>query len=300
MSVTSILNYNNKQHKAFRALLEESFPTPKFEPCVSIKTKPLTKNYGLIGTAFDYLLRFSLERKYSSLVYGRSWVSEHALKHFEEGGFTFFGNPDDIDFDNIDSIIKNKNEENKKVKNKFENCKRIYKEFITNKININNDILEACLFLSRLDLIARNPFKNKINLAPEDDKDLSDLRQLILNCNLDHFYPREKIILNPTFGKASEMVDGADADLIVDRTLIDIKTTLEIKLTRQFYNQLICYYLLFLIGGIDNHQDSRIDNIGIYYSRYDFFWTISIEKVGKEEVFKRAITGLKSSIKKNK
>jgi hypothetical protein len=298
MSITSILNYNNKQYKGFRTLLDELFPTPKFEPRVLLKAEPLTKNYGLIGTAFDYLLRFALERKYSSLVHGRPWVSETALNHFEEGGFTFFGNPDDIDFDNIDAIMKDKNEENKKVKDKFEKCKSIYKEFITNKININNDILEACLFLSRLDLIVRDPFKNKINLAPEDAGDLSDLRLLLQNCNLDKFRPREKIILNPTFGKASELVGRADADLVVDSTLIDIKTTLEIKLTRHFYNQLICYYILYLIGGLDNFQDSKIDSIGIYFSRYDFLWTLSIEKVGKEEDFKRAITGLKSSIKK--
>lgn len=296
MSLTSIINYNNKQYKDFRTLLEELFPTPKFESSVSIKAEPLTKNYGLSGTAFDYLLRFSLERKFKSFVHSRPWVSETALKHFEEGRFTFFGNPDDIDFDNIDAVIGGKNDENKKIKSKFEKCKSIYNEFITNKININNDILEACLFLSRLDLIARNPFKNKINLDPEDARDLSDLRQLLQNCNLDHFCPREKIILNPTFGKASELVDGADADLIVDSTLIDIKTTLEIKLTRQFYNQLIGYYILYLIGGIDDHLDSKIENIGIYFARYGFLWTLSIEKVGKDQDFKRAIIGLKNSI----
>lgn len=63
MSVTSILNYSNKQFKDFRTLLEELFPIPKFESGANIKVEPVTKNYGLIGTAFDYLLRFSLEKK---------------------------------------------------------------------------------------------------------------------------------------------------------------------------------------------------------------------------------------------
>jgi hypothetical protein len=297
MSLTSILSYNNKQFIDFRALLEELFPTPKFVGEGSIKVEPQTKNYGLIGIAFDYLLRFSLEKKYKSLVHARPWVAENALQFFIEGGFTHFGNPDDIDFDNIDTLMEGKNKVNKRINSKFENCKTIYKEFINNQIDINDDLLEVSLFLSRLDLIARDPFKNELRFDPENAQDLSDLRQLLQNCNLDLFCPKEKIILNPTFGKGSQLVGGADADLIVDSTLIDIKTTKEQKITRPIFNQLIGYYLLYLIGGIDNHIDSKIEKIGLHFSRYNYLWTLPIKKIGSEDDFNKAVIKLKSKFK---
>ena len=80
MSLTTILNYNNEQYKEFRALLEELFPTPRFVGETSIKVEPITKNYTLIGTAFDYLIQFALEKKFKGLVCGNKWIAESALR----------------------------------------------------------------------------------------------------------------------------------------------------------------------------------------------------------------------------
>lgn len=297
MSLTSILSYNNKQFTDFRTLLEELFPTPKFVGEGSIKVEPQTKNYGLIGIAFDYLLRFPLGEKYKGLVHSSTWVSEEALTYFKEGSFVTFGNPDDIDFDNIDILMEKKNEENKRVKSKFDNSKKICEEYINSQVGISDALLEASLFLSRLDLIARAPFKNELSSDPENTEDLNDLRLLLQNCNLDLFCPKEKIILNSTFGKGSKLVGGADADLIIDNTLIDIKTTKEQKITRLIFNQLIGYYLIYLIGGIDNHEDTKIENLGIYFSRYNYLWTLPIKKIGSEDDFNKAVIKLKSKFK---
>jgi hypothetical protein len=110
---------------------------------------------------------------------------------------------------------------------------------------------------------------------------------------LDLFKPREKIILNPTFGKGSKLVGGADADLIIDNTLVDIKTTKEQKITRPIFNQLIGYYLIYLIGGIDNHENVRIDNLGLYFSRYNTLWTIPVKEIGSDDKFNMAVNKLK-------
>jgi hypothetical protein len=294
MSLTSILSYNNKQFQEFRTLLDDLFPTPKYIDVGSIKVEPLTKNYALIGIAFDYLLRFSLMKKYKGLVHSSKWVSEDALRYYQGGGFITSDNPDDIDFDNIDLLMEKKEEENKKVKDKFEKCKTICEEFIQSQVSISDELLEASLFLGRLDLIARAPFKNELNFEVEKKEDLNDLRLLLQNCNLELFSPKDKIILNPTFGKGSKLVGGADADLIIDNTLIDIKTTKEQKLTRPFFNQLIGYYLIYLIGGVDNHENTKIENVGIYFSRFNSLWTIPIKKIGSNEDFNKAVTKLKS------
>ena len=47
--------------KEVRARLREAFPKPKFSRKAEIIAEPQTKNYGMIGTAFDYLLRFFIE-----------------------------------------------------------------------------------------------------------------------------------------------------------------------------------------------------------------------------------------------
>ncbi|RLJ00615.1 MAG: hypothetical protein DRP08_06425 [Candidatus Aenigmatarchaeota archaeon] len=53
----------------------------------------------------------------------------------------------------------------------------------------------------------------------------------------EYFKPKKICILNPTFGRASELVHGADCDLVIDDTIIDIKTTQETKFRRDYFSQ---------------------------------------------------------------
>ena len=68
------------------------------------------------------------------------------------------------------------------------------------------------------------------------------------------------VILNPTF-TGSDDVGGADADLIVDDCLIDIKTTKSKSLDRDTAYQLVGYMLL------DYENKYRISSLGFYLSR---------------------------------
>lgn len=67
-------------------------------------------------------------------------------------------------------------------------------------------------------------------------------------------------VLNPSF-VGSRDVDGADADLIVDRCLIDIKATKNPRLEKLWLYQLLGYTLL------DYQNRYDIDRVGIYYAR---------------------------------
>lgn len=51
-----------KASKDYRDLIRDSFVKPKFNAGPLI-AEPQTSNYGLVGTAFDYLLRFKIERE---------------------------------------------------------------------------------------------------------------------------------------------------------------------------------------------------------------------------------------------
>ncbi len=117
-----------------------------------------------------------------------------------------------------------------------------------------------------------------------DSEDVADLRNLISIVNLDTFKAKELCVLNPTFGEASKLVGGADADLVIDNMLIDIKTTKSPKLTRDHFNQLLGYYVLLKIGGVDNVPNTpTIESIGIYYSRHAELVPIPIRNVVDEK-----------------
>ncbi|MDE2838654.1 MAG: hypothetical protein OXL97_14295 [Chloroflexota bacterium] len=66
--------------------------------------------------------------------------------------------------------------------------------------------------------------------------------------------------LNPIF-VGSDDVDGADADLIVDSTSVDIKTTIKASVAKDYIYQLIGYVLL------DYTNEYQIDRIGLYMTR---------------------------------
>ncbi len=72
--------------------------------------------------------------------------------------------------------------------------------------------------------------------------------------------PYQTAILNPTFA-GSGYVGGADADLILDSQMIDIKASIHPKIQGPWLYQTLGYALL------DYTSEYRIDSIGIYMAR---------------------------------
>ncbi len=79
---------------------------------------------------------------------------------------------------------------------------------------------------------------------------------------------------------ASKLVGEADGDLLIDDLLIDVKTTKELSLEREAFNQLIGYYSLYKIDGIDGAPPQHeVKRLGIYFSRYAYLHVIRVEDV---------------------
>jgi hypothetical protein len=127
------------------------------------------------------------------------------------------------------------------------------------------------------------------NLSHDDGLDIKDLRKLMIIANESEYFKVDtSCYLNPNFGKGSVFVGGADADLIIDDTLIDLKVSKRLILDRNHLNQLIGYYILSIIGGINDAPDSRpIKNIGVYFARHGVLWKSPILSFSNEtEVLK--------------
>ena len=89
--------------------------------------------------------------------------------------------------------------------------------------------------------------------------DMQSLSQLFYE-RFEKRIPESNFHLNPTFD-GSGYIGGADADLIVDTCLIDIKTTIGPRVQNRDLYQLLGYVLL------DFSHEYELDQVSLYFSR---------------------------------
>ncbi len=253
MSLTTFL-----ANKDVRKKFSEEFSMPKISLERDILAPPMTNHYITVGIAFDYLMRFYLQRLNPKTI-TRPWVAEHALEEVEHNK----------------SLLR-------KVTKIIMQAKKDHSHYLKSG-RMGRYILKTAMLLAPLDLIFRAGVIDK-SIGRVDNKDIKDLKKLISIVDPTLFIAKKLCILNPTFGEGSELVGGADVDLVTDNTLIEIKTTKYWRLQRYHFNQIIGYYILSKIGGIDGAPAKyNIDRLGIYYSRYGELYTFPVKAVINEQ-----------------
>jgi hypothetical protein len=247
MSLTSFIK-NPDVRKKFKDEFPRQPVPRKKEPIAP----PLTKHYALVGTAFDYLLRFYLKRLNPKAKTSR-WVAEM-----------------------VPDLLVDDERLQKKAQRVVADAKKAYAHYLKSG-KIDKRLLKSVLSLAQLDPIYRSG-TNEFGIGKSDELDLQDLKALISLVDPRLFKAKKVIVLNPTFGSASDLVGGADADMLIDNTLIDVKTTKELKVRRDSYNQLIGYYILATIGGISGvRRNHSIERLGFYYSRFGELYTFNVK-----------------------
>jgi len=250
MSLTSFL-----AEKDVKARFREEFEKPKFLAKKEMVASPLTKNYPRVGTAFDYLFRFILMHLNDASATSEKWVAEDALNYLAS---------DEVLFKNGNRIVSN--------------AKRNLSDFLKSG-KVTDELIESSLLLASLDPIIRSGFGHD-DVGIIDSKDIRDLRNLVDVIDKDRFKARYTCLLNPRFGKASNLVGGADADVILDDTLIDIKTTIDFRFDRSFFDQLMGYYTLNCINNENRFgEDSDIKSIAVYFSRHGYLHSIPLDEI---------------------
>ncbi len=91
---------------------------------------------------------------------------------------------------------------------------------------------------------------------------------------------REHLVLSapvfgPTFGLSSQWFSGADADLIDNGYLIDLKAVKTVRAT-EFIRQALAYALL------DVDDDWKLDSVGIYLARHGILWKVPLSAAEEE------------------
>ena len=180
----------------------------------------------------------------------------------------------------------------KKIVKIIQYGKKVYSEFIETG-EMSSDLFRAVLLLAQVDVIYRAVHIDE-NLGNVDEKDMKDLHNLISIVNPEYFKAKEICMLNPTFGIASQLVGGADCDLIIDDAIIDIKTTKKLELRRDYFDQLIGYYILYKIGDVEGLPPNwEIKRLGMYFSRYGYILFIDVKDVIRENTFSNFVEWFK-------
>ena len=148
---------------------------------------------------------------------------------------------------------------------------------------LSRELIRQTLRMSYIDPVLRSGCGIKDIGKDADQLDIEDIEQQFSLIDDKLFKSKNRCLLNPTFGKGSQLVGGADADLIIDDKLIDIKTTKKLELPLSDFCQVVGYLLLHRIGGTSSGSgEFKIEQLGIYYARYGYLFLFNVKDLISE------------------
>jgi len=251
LSLVSFLKDNGDVRERFR----QEFKRPDFLAKKELVASSLTTRYTTVGTAFDYLLRFFIQHLNPRTIDDGSWVAELSVE-----------------------ILADEAKLYTKGKKIISRARKDLAVYLKNG-QMSDALIESALLLATLDPIARAGVGHEM-IGDRHKDDVQDLKNLISAVNEKLFTAKNLCMINPTFGSASELVGGADADLVLDDTIIDIKTTKKLYLDRTAFDQVLGYYVLHHISGVGElNPKPTITKVAIYFSRYSYLYIIHLSEI---------------------
>lgn len=220
--------------------------------------------YGTIGTAIDYRLRFYFRAKSRQYVasQGALLLNSRAPASYDIEKEVLIEPPQvrltQVFFKSLNETVRKLRPERRKLRSPQEKllCRYCYVLALFEEVFRAGPQVNSPLYSLASDTTLREL------LAFPESAWVDDLCQLSWA-----FYRRfhrllsRPAVLNPTFDGSAD-IGGGDADLIVDRCLLDIKTTVGLpSLSRNWLYQLVGYVLL------DYRDKYAIDSVGIYLTR---------------------------------
>ena len=266
MSLTSFLQCQDVKER-FRS----EFAMPKTALRQPLLAPPLSNRYALVGTAFDYLMRFYLKRLNPN-AQASPWVAQQVFSPLLLPFSPLF-EPVATKRDTV--VSYRENELGEKAHQILEQAEANYSHYLASG-ELTDSLIESALRLAQLDPIIRAGVVGQ-DLGTVHQEDVEDLRKLISLVDPPAFTASQRCLLNPTFGKASSLVHGADADLVIDDAIIEIKTTKDLQLKRKYFDELMGYFVLDRIEAMSS-PDPRpgISKVGIYFSRYAYLYIMDL------------------------
>jgi hypothetical protein len=242
-----------------------------------LKAEPRSKRYMLIGTAFDYLLRFEAQRRAPHAVTER-WVAEYApniiWRKTDKGGV------------GIDLLVgaapgqwRPPEEVARQVRRILDEAKVALASYLLARPPTQSQETELAghaIRLGKLDSVCRAHMLDP-RFEDADTQDIQDLVTMLAVVPWNELLDDQLLLLNPTFRLSSNLVGGADADLISGRMLVDLKTTKRHKITAASLDQLLGYFLLARHQRRMDGTFPVIDQLALYFGRHGRLQTMDAE-----------------------
>jgi hypothetical protein len=239
----------------------------------SLLVPPRCTNPRLVGTAFDYLVRFEVQRL-APYATDFGWVAEQVpdmLWRSLPDGRGYIG----LDvFHESDCYMppEEASERARAIIDKARDCLAGYVRERTPTTDIQREMAAWAVRLAKLDVVVRAR-KLDPDFETAATEDVEDHVALLGVVPFERLLHPTVILLNPVFGEASTLVGGADADLISGELLLDIKTTKALEMRTEYVNQLLGYFLLARKARAADPTFPEVKSVGLYFSRYGHLWT---------------------------
>lgn len=259
MSLTSFLKSPGieAEFQRFFPFKEQSFDWPMLAP-------PLSPRPQRIGTAFDYLLRFHLQKLLSDPERLKKpvWIASAGV------------------------ASRRGQSDEKSALEAFKNAAERFAAF-QNGATCDEPLIESCLHLAQFDEMFREgsfPFDSAVPKV--DIEDMSAILQVVPWHRFETRGSQLPPIFNPTFGLGSAVVGGADADFWLDETLFELKTVRAARLTARMHFQLLGYCVLHELSPNQGAGARReIRQVAIYFSRFGKIMRFNVNELIQSQKF---------------
>lgn len=277
MSITSLIKKDEEVKSQFAQFIH----VPKIELHYPLKAESLTEKPNLIGQAFDYLMRFYLESRHpQNIIYKFPWIAFKSYQMMVNNYLHVFQQDfrDEVELTKKRHLLNYLNLE-------LIHAQHAYNQFLKTDL-VTDELLDCCLFLARLDELYRIRKINKDLKARITPMEIEDLRNLYHVLESLPLRATEHLILNPSFGEASILAKGADADFIFDHTIVDIKVHSKMDSSKELIYQLVAYAMCIEIGGIaKTYTRVKINNLATYYARHGVLLSYPLDEIIAPEDF---------------
>jgi hypothetical protein len=288
MSLTSILKSSHPKCKEVKEIIKSISPRksdfktysgiPSFINYQSISEIQLLNSYdsSVVGTVFDFLAKIVC-----------AYYTDTALsaKEFEKPKINMF-------------LAETKN---KSLLTLYKDIQNQIDSLLANKektLEINDIFISGIIFMAKLENLWRSgflPVAQKTDLVKSMNKMVYDDINFLIN-GFNHAFIKTDLIktdslitYNPRFSANINIaLGGIDADICIDNTLYDFKSTKNHGFMIKDSLQITSYYIFYLMDKIMrstvNMQRHQIDRIALYKARFGQVEYFDVKNIPKDDI----------------
>jgi len=257
VSLTSLI----KANRDFRMAVKTHTERPRLEKNGLTLSEPGSKRHGLLGTAFDYLVGYTLEHLNPEATQPRgTLIAERALAILSAQARST------TDREHVQS-----------ARRALAHCVNQANTYIeTGKLT--PEFVASIIQIAQLDQIYRAGIIPRLPLGRASKANVDDIMRLYDRMPIEALTAKREVFVAPDFGMMSNLVGGADADFVIDGRLLDTKTSVDPAISLEMWCQVVGYYLLNRMESANGGRRIEVHSLGFYFARYGKIIEVDAEK----------------------